>query len=352
MPTSRFKMDHHAERVRDSARRNLEAMKAVLLNGFGGPEVMQVGEVPTPDPGKGQIRLRVAATSVNRADTVQRRGNYPPPPGESEILGLEAAGVIDAVGEGGGPWKTGDRVMGLVAGGGYAQHALMYAGHAMVIPESLSFEEAACVSEVYITAYNNLFRIAGLRDGQSVLLHGGGGGVNTAGIQLCRALLPRCRIIVTASSGKVDRVRELGADRVIDYRCEDFASEVRRFTEDKGADVILDHIGAAYLSANQSALAVGGRLVSIGLMGGARGEINLGILMVKRQQLIGSVLRSLPVAEKTEITAAFVDQVMPLLRRRTIVPLIHRVFSLDDVVQAHQEMEAGLHFGKIVIKVE
>jgi NADPH:quinone reductase-like Zn-dependent oxidoreductase len=239
--------------------------------------------------------------------------------------------------------------MGLVAGGGYAQYALMYAAHAMAIPESLSFEEAACVSEVYITAHLNLFRIARLKDGQTVLLHGGGGGVNTAGIQLCRTLLPNCRIIVTASSGKVDRVRELGADLVIDYRREDFASEVRRYTADKGVDVILDHIGAGYLAANQSSLAIGGRLVSIGLMGGAKGEINLGLLMVKRQQLIGSVLRALPVAEKADITTAFIDQVIPLLRRRTIMPLIHRVFPMEQVAQAHREMESGLHFGKIVI---
>ena len=326
-------------------------MKAVLMNGFGGPEVMQVGEAPMPEPGKGQLRVRVAATSVNRADTVQRKGNYPPPPGESEILGLEAAGVIDAVGEGVKPWRVGDRIMGLVAGGGYAQYALMYAGHAMAIPESITFEEAAAIPEAYITAHLNLFRIARLQDGQTVLLHGGGGGVNTAAIQLCRTLLPNCRIIVTASTGKIERVKALGADLVIDYRQQDFAREVRPFTADKGADVILDHIGASYMAANQSALAVGGTMVSIGLMGGAKAEINLGILMVKRHRLIGSVLRALPVAEKSDITAAFIDQAMPIIRRRTIVPLIHRVFPIEQVVQAHEEMEAGRHFGKIVLAI-
>ncbi|RJQ86492.1 MAG: NAD(P)H-quinone oxidoreductase [Desulfobacteraceae bacterium] len=326
-------------------------MKAVILNGFGGPEVMQVGEVPTPEPGKGQIRVRVAATSVNRADTVQRKGNYPPPPGESDILGLEVAGVVDGIGEGVHQWRDGDRVMGLVAGGGYAEYALMYAGHGMAVPESLSLQEAAAISEVYITAHLNLFRIAQLKEDQTVLLHGGGGGVNTAAIQICRTLLPKCRIIVTASPAKIDRVKELGADLVIDYRQQDFAREVLRFTADKGADVILDHIGANYLAANQSALTVGGQLVVIGLMGGAKAEINLGLLLVKRQRLIGSVLRALPVAEKAVITAAFFEQVMPHIRRRTITPVIHRVFPMQEVVQAHQEMESGSHFGKIVMTV-
>jgi putative PIG3 family NAD(P)H quinone oxidoreductase len=326
-------------------------MKAVILNGFGGPEVMQVGEAPAPEPGKGQVRVRVAATSVNRADTIQRMGHYPPPAGESNILGLEVAGVIDRIGEDVHQWHVGDRVMGLVAGGGYAEYALMYAGHAMEVPQSLSFVEAAAVSEVYITAHLNLFRIAGLQDGQTALLHGGGGGVNTAALQICRILSPNSRLIVTASSAKIDRVRQLGADLVIDYRHQDFASEVRRFTAEKGADVILDHIGASYLAPNQSALAVGGRLVLIGLMGGATAQINLGVLLVKRQKLIGSVLRALPVAEKTDIIAAFVEQVMPHLARRTIVPLIHRVFPIEQVRQAHREMEAGSHFGKIVLSV-
>lgn len=326
-------------------------MKAVILDEFGGPEVMRVGEAPAPEPGKGQVRVRVAATSVNRADTIQRMGHYPPPAGESEILGLEVAGVIDGIGADVHQWHTGDRVMGLVAGGGYAEYALMYADHAMEIPESLSFVEAAAVSEVYITAHLNLFRIAGLQNGQTVLLHGGGGGVNTAAIQICRALSPNSRIIVTASSAKIERVRQLGADLVIDYRRQDFAREVRRFTAERGTDIILDHIGADYLAANQSALAVGGRLVLIGLMGGAQAQINLGVLLVKRQKLIGSVLRALSVAEKADITDAFVQQVMPHLARRTIVPLIHRVFPLEQVEQAHREMEAGRHFGKIVINV-
>jgi len=327
-------------------------MKAIVLHGFGGPETMAIGEMPLPEPGMGQLRVRVVATSVNRADTVQRRGLYPPPPGESEILGLEVAGVVDAIGDGVGRWQTGDRVMGLVAGGGYAEYALMYAEHAMVIPESLTFEEAAAVPEVYITAFLNLFRIAQVQDGQTVLLHGGGGGVNTAAIQLCRALRSDCRIAVTASAGKIERVRALGADRVIDYRQQDFVGEIKEFTGGSGADVILDHIGASYLAKNLSVLGVGGRLVIIGLMGGAVAEINLGLLMVKRQRVIGSVLRALPVAEKADITNDFVAQVVPLLQRRAIAPLIHRVFPLHAAAQAHEEMESGRHFGKIVLAVQ
>ncbi len=327
-------------------------MKAIMLDGFGGPEVMRLGEAALPEPAAGQVRVKVAATSVNRADTVQRRGNYPPPPGESEILGLEVSGTVDGVGADVTAWRPGQRVMGLVAGGGYADYALAYAGHLMPIPETLSFEEAACIPEVYITAYLNLFLIGQLGAGATVLLHGGGGGVNTAGIQICRALVPDCRIIVTASTGKVDRVRQLGADEVIDYRQEDFAKAVRRLTGDHGADLILDHIGAAYLAGNQAALAVGGRLVEIGLMGGAVGEINLGLLLVKRQRIIGSVLRALPVADKAAVTAAFVEKLMPFFERRAIVPLIHRVFPLSAAAQAHSEMENSRHFGKIVLAVQ
>lgn len=326
-------------------------MKAVVLDGFGGPEVMRLGEVPVPEPGPGQVRVRVMATSVNRADTVQRRGNYPPPAGESEILGLEVAGVVDAVGAGAGAWQPGERVMGLVAGGGYAEFALAYAGHLMAIPDTLTYEEAAGVSEVYITAFLNLFMIGRLQGGQTVLLHGGGGGVNTAGIQMCRLLVPDGRIIVTASPAKIERVKQVGADAVIDYRSQDFALEVRRLTEGSGADVILDHIGGGYLGKNQASLAVGGRLVVIGLMGGAAAEVNLGLLMVKRQQIIGSVLRALPKARKEAITAAFAEQVLPHIGQRAMVPLIHRVFPLSDVVRAHEEMEAGRHFGKIVLAV-
>lgn len=329
-------------------------MKAIVLDGFGDVEVMSLGEVDLPEPMENQVRIRVAATSVNRADLVQRQGNYPPPPGASEILGLEAAGVVDKIGPGAeiGTWQPGDRVMTLLTGGGYAEYVVAPAEHLIPIPDSIRFEQAAGISEVYITAFLNVFLIGGFKEGETVLLHGGGGGVNTAGIQLCRTLVSTGRIIVTASAGKVQRVSALGADRVIDYRSEDFAAVVRSFTDGRGADVILDHIGAGYFAQNLQALAIDGRLVIIGLMGGAETELNLGRLMVKRQRIIGSVLRARPREEKTAIIAAFRDQVMPHIASGAVAPIIHRVFPLAQVREAHREMAASRHFGKIVLQVQ
>jgi putative PIG3 family NAD(P)H quinone oxidoreductase len=324
-------------------------MKAVLLDGFGGPEVMRIGDAEVPEPGPGQVRIKVVATSVNRADIVQRQGHYPPPKGESEILGLEAAGVVESLGPGVVGWAVGDRVMSLLAGGGYAEYARVNADHLIPVPDNLSLTEAAAVSEVYITAFLNVFRIGGFQTGETALLHGGGGGVNTAAVQLCRLLVPDGTIIVTASPGKLERVRALGAHHVIDYRSRDFAAAVREMTGNRGSDVILDHIGADYLTANLKALAVGGRLVVIGLMGGVVAEVNLGHLMVKRQRIIGSTLRSRPTAEKAEIVAAFRARVMPFFTDGSLKPLIHRVFPLEDVQSAHREMESSRHFGKIIL---
>ncbi len=327
-------------------------MKAVLLSGYGGADVLRIGEIEKPSPGPGQVLVKVAATSVNRPDIVQREGNYPPPAGDSEILGLEVAGTIDGIGPGVGGWSVGDRVMSLVSGGGYAEFAVAWADHLMPIPESMSCEEAACVSEAYITAYLNVFMIGGLKDGDNVLLHGGGGGVNTAAIQLCKALTPDARVMVTASPGKVERVKALGADRVIDYTLQDFAEEIRGCTGKQGVQVILDHIGAAYLAPNMKSLAVGGRLVIIGVTSGVKAELNLALMMVKRQQIIGSVLRSRPVPEKAAIVAEFSRVVLPLLAQRKLVPLIHHVYALDDAVRAHRDMEASAHFGKIVLSLQ
>lgn len=326
-------------------------MKAVLFDEPGGAEVLRVGETERPVAGRGQVLVKVAASSINRADINQRQGSYPPPRGESEILGLEVAGRIEEVGPAVEGWRPGERVMTLVGGGGYAEYATAYAGHLIRIPDGMDFEAAACVCETYITAFLNIFIEGGFQDGQTALLHGGGGGVNSAGIQLCRALAPTCKILVTASPGKRDRVEELGADLVIDYTKRDFAEAVRGCTGKKGADVILDHIGGSYLASNMKALAVGGRLVIIGLMGGAKAELNLAIMMVKRQRIIGSVLRARPVEEKTEITRAFVSTVLPLFAAGTIEPVIHDVFPLERVREAHETMERSAHFGKIVLSI-
>ena len=327
-------------------------MKAVTLDGFGGLDVLGIGEVSKPQAGEGQVLIKVAATSINRPDLVQREGKYPPPPGDSEILGLEVAGIIEEIGGGVSGWRPGDRVMTLVGGGGYAEYAVAYGDHLMPIPESMSFEEAACVCESYITAFLNVFMIGGLQDGQTAILHGGGGGVNTAAIQLCKALTPNAQLIITAHPSKMERVRELGADLVIDFtRTPDFTDAVKEFTGKKGVDVILDHVGAKYLAPNMNSLGYKGKLVVIGVISGIKAELNLALMMVKRQQIIGSVLRSRPVSEKGEIVAEFTRRALPKFADRTIVPIIEKVFPVDDVAEAHRMMEEDKHFGKIVLKI-
>ncbi|HEY3489379.1 MAG TPA: NAD(P)H-quinone oxidoreductase [Candidatus Deferrimicrobiaceae bacterium] len=327
-------------------------MKAVLMSGFGGVDVLTVGEAPMPVPGEGQVLVKVHATSINRPDLVQREGKYPPPPGDSEILGLEVAGTVEALGPGVTGWEKGERVLSLVGGGGYAEFAVAYASHLMRIPESMSFEEAACVCESSITAFLNVFIIGGLKDGNTTILHGGGGGVNTAAIQLCKALTPNAKIIVTAAPEKIDRVKALGADLVVNYKeTPDFSDAVKAFTGKKGADVILDHVGAKYLAPNMSSLGYAGRLVVIGVISGIKAELNLAVMMVKRQQIIGSVLRSRPVADKGAIVAEFTKTALPKFADRTIVPVVEKVFPIDQVQEAHRMMEEDRHFGKIVLKV-
>ena len=324
-------------------------MKAITLRDFGGPEMMQYSDIDAPAPGAGQLLIRVHATSVNRPDVIQRQGNYPPPPGDSEVLGLEVAGVVESIGDGITRFNPGDRVVALVGGGGYAEYAVALEGHSMQLPESISFEQAACICETYITAYLNLFLLGELQGKQSVMIHGGGGGVATSAIQLCRALTPDTEILVTASTGKLERVREQGASHVIDYREQVFADEVRQITNKRGVDVILDHIGAQYLQDNMKSLALAGTLMLIGVMGGIKAELNLATMMVKRQRIIGSVLRSRPVAEKAAIIAKFEAAVMPLIASGEVTPLVDATFPLAEAAAAHTMMEQGGHFGKIVL---
>ena len=327
-------------------------MKAIVLDGFGGVERMRLADVARPEPGPGELRVRVAATSVNRPDLVQREGNYAPPPGESEILGLEVAGTVEALGEGVEGWREGQRVFALVGGGGYAEHAIARSDHCLDIPAGSSFAEAACIAETYLTAWLNVFELGALADGESVLLHGGGGGVATAALQLCRAFAPSSTLYVTASSAKLEPVAALGASHVIDYRAEDFAEEVRRLSDKRGVDLILDHIGAPYLAGNQRALAVGGRLVSIGVMGGGKAELNLALLMVKRQRLIGSVLRSRPPAEKAALIRRFGERVLPRFASGELRPLVARRLPLAEAGAAHAAMAEGGLLGKIVLDVD
>ena len=329
----------------------MNKMKAILLKDFGGPENLFYAETEKPEPGSNQILIRTKAAAVNKPDVMQRMGQYPAPKGESDILGLEVAGVVEQVGDSVSSFKPGDKVMALVAGGGYAEFTTAYEGHVMPIPESMDFHQAACVCETYITAYLNLFLLGGLSNNQSVLLHGGGGGVNSAAIQLCRNLISNCRIFVTASPGKVQRVKDLGANHVINYHTQLFADEIKSKTENRGVDVVLDHIGGPYLESNMKSLAVGGTLMQIGVSEGTKAQINLALMMVKRQRVIGSVLRSRSIDEKAGIIRKFSEVVLPKFADRSIVPLISDLFPLAKAAQAHQTMESSQHFGKIVLEL-
>lgn len=323
-------------------------MKAVLTEAPGDESVLRVGEAPAPALGAGELRLRVAATAVNRADLLQRQGLYPPPPGASPILGLECAGTVAEVGAGVSGWRVGDRAMALLAGGGYAEEVVVSAGSAMPVPAKLSLEEAAAVPEVFLTAYLNLFELGGLAAGGSALVHGGGSGVGTAAIQLCRAA--GARVFVTAGSDeKCERCRTLGADLAVNYRSESFAERVREATGGRGVDVVLDSIGAAYLADNLGVLAVGGRLVLIGLMGGAKAELGLGALLVRRLSIVGSTLRTRSAAEKAAIVAGFQARFGDDLAAGRIRPIVDRVLPIEQVADAHRAIKASEHFGKIVL---
>ena len=325
-------------------------MKAIVQDGPGDESVLRLGEAPAPDLAPGALRLRVAATAVNRADLLQRRGFYPPPPGASPILGLECAGEVVEVGPGVPGWRPGERAMALLAGGGYAEEVVVDAGSAMRVPERLSLEEAAAVPEVFLTVFLNVFQLGALPDGGAALVHGGGSGIGTAAIQLVKAA--GGRIVVTAGSEeKCARCRELGADLAVNYRDGDFVAACRELTGGRGVDVVLDSIGAPYLARNLAALAVGGRLALIGLMGGARGEIDLGPLLVRRLQLIGSTLRARPVAEKAAIVAGFAARFGPALADGRIRPIVDRVLPLEQAAEAHRLVERSEHFGKVVLRV-
>jgi putative PIG3 family NAD(P)H quinone oxidoreductase len=326
-------------------------VKAVLTDGAGDESVLRVGDAPAPRLGAGDVRIRVAASAVNRADLLQRQGAYPPPAGASTILGLECAGTISELGAGVSAWRVGDRVMALLAGGGYAQEVVVDAGSVLPVPESLSLEVAAGVPEVFLTAYLNLFELGGLAAGGSALVHGGGSGVGTAAIQLCKAA--GASVYVTAGSDdKCQRCVELGADLAVNYRNDSFAARVGEATGGRGVDVVLDSIGAPYLKDNLASLAIGGRLVLIGLMGGAKAELSLAALLIRRLSVIGSTLRARPVDEKAAIVAGFLRRFGPDLEAGTIRPVIDRVLPLEAVADAHRAMKASEHFGKIILRID
>ncbi|MGD8416107.1 MAG: NAD(P)H-quinone oxidoreductase [Pseudomonadales bacterium] len=320
-------------------------MKAITVQG----DDLIWDEVPTPALGVGEVRIRVAATAVNRADLVQRRGGYPPPPGASEILGLECAGEVVEVGEGVARVAPGDGVCALLAGGGYAQEVVVPAGQVVPVPEGLGFEEAAALPEVFATAFLNLYMEAHLTRGEAVLLHAGASGVGTAAIQLCGLTANPC-FVTAGSAGKIERCVSLGAAGGWNRHDGPFVDAVRSFS-DSGVDVILDPVGAGYLADNLSVLATDGRLVIIGLMGGAEASINLGVMMVKRQRIIGSTLRARSTAAKAQIMDRLRDEVWPHLTEGRIRPIIETVIPIEEAGRAHDLVASDETFGKVVLRV-
>jgi putative PIG3 family NAD(P)H quinone oxidoreductase len=326
-------------------------MRAITFDTPGGPEVLHLAEVPDPVLGRQDLLVRVHATALNRADTLQRRGQYPPPPGESEILGLELAGVVEAVGAETRGFVPGDRIFGLIGGGGYAEQAVIDYRLAMPMPQEWDFVQAAAVPEVFFTANETLFTLGGLQKGETVLIHAGASGVGTAGIQMVRQAGARA-FVTAGSADKITRAVELGAEVGINYKEEDFAARVLELTHKAGVDLIQDFIGAAYWQRNLQCLKVGGRLVLVGLMGGAKVDADLGLLLRKRLQVIGSVLRSQPLENKIAITQRFRERWLPLLENGTIRPIIDSAFPLAEAAAAHRYMEENRNIGKIMLVVK
>ena len=306
-------------------------------------------EVPTPQPGPGQVRIRVRATAINRADLLQRRGLYPVPPGASEILGLEAAGHIDLLGEGVAGWQVGDAVCVLLEGGGYAEHVVVDASMLLPVPSGLTVEQAAALPEVFYTAYLNLYMEGRLANGESALIHAGASGVGTAALQLCRAFGNPA--YATASADKLDACRQWGATEAFDRTNDSFRERIRELRGRAGVDVILDMVGGGYLADNIDTVGVGGRIVLIGLMGGAKDEIPLNRLLMKRVSLIGSVLRSRGRADKEVITAELRERVWPLFETGALQPVIETSFPIEQVEQAHELIASNTTVGKVLLTI-
>jgi putative PIG3 family NAD(P)H quinone oxidoreductase len=326
-------------------------MRAVVITEPGEPEVMRWLEVPDPVPGPGDVIIEVAASGVNRADLMQRQGFYPPPPGASPYPGLECSGRVLAVGEDVTAWRPGDEVCALLSGGGYAEQVVVPAGQLLPVPDKVDVIHAAAFPETVCTVYANLFEVAGLSSGETLLVHGGSSGIGTTAIQLGKAF--GARVACTAGSPeKLARCRELGADVAINYREEDFVAAVKDATGGAGADVILDIMGASYLERNLNALATNGRLVIIGRQGGSKAEINLGVLQGKRASLYATRLRARPAAEKAAVVAGVREHIWPLINAGQVAAIIDRELPMSQAPQAHRAMAASEHIGKILLLPE
>jgi NADPH2:quinone reductase len=323
-------------------------MTVIGISKPGGPEVLLTETRSVPVPGPGEILIKVAAAGVNRPDVAQRSGSYPPPPGASDLPGLEVAGTVAAVGDGVSKHKIGDRVMSLVAGGGYAQYAIAQEAQAMAVPDALSINEAGATPETLMTVWHNVFERGSLQSGETILIHGGSSGIGTMAIQLAKAFGSKV-IVTVGSKEKADACLKLGADRAINYKTEDFVAEVKTFTGGKGAEVVLDMVAGDYIERNYDAAAVDGRIVQIAVLSGPKATVNFAKLMVKRLHHTGSTLRPRSNADKAAMVAAIEAKVLPLFREGKVKPLMDSTFPLEKAADAHRRMESSAHIGKIVL---
>jgi len=328
-----------------------DTMQAIEITEPGEADVLVPGTRPVPQPAAGEVLVRVAAAGVNRPDVAQRKGVYPPPPGASDIPGLEISGEVVALGDGVTEFAIGDAVCALVAGGGYAEYCAAPVPQTLPVPEGMDLVAAAGLPETFFTVWSNIFDRARFAPGEAVLIHGGSSGIGTTAIQLCKAFGASAVFTTVGSAEKAAFCETLGATRAIDYRQQDFVEEIRALTEKAGVDVILDMIGGEYLNRNVSCMKPDGRLVQIALMGGAKGELNLGRVMMNRLTVTGSTLRARSVAFKGEIAAALREKVWPLLEAGDIAPVIHRTFPLAEAAAAHALMEESSHIGKIILEI-
>jgi len=325
-------------------------MTAIAITEPGGPRVLKPEKRPLPQPGPGEILIRVKAAGVNRPDVAQRQGVYPPPLGASDLPGLEVAGEVAATGEGVKRWKVGDSVTALTPGGGYAEFCLVHETNALPVPHGFTFTEAAAIPETFFTVWHNVFQRGGLKAGETFLVHGGTSGIGTAAIQLAKAF--GARVIATAGSAeKCEACTKLGADRAVNYRSEDFVAVVKEVTGGKGADVILDMVGGDYVGRNYDCAAIDGRIVQIAFLQGPKATADFSKLMVKRLTHTGSTLRPRSVEFKGDIASELERQVWPLLSERRIAPVLDMIFPLREAWRAHERMQEGEHIGKIVLDV-
>jgi putative PIG3 family NAD(P)H quinone oxidoreductase len=328
---------------------NVRVMRAVLVTEPGDVDVLVWGDAPDPQPAADELLIEVAATAVNRADLLQRQGFYPPPPGASELLGLECSGSVAAVGRDVTGWQVGDPVCALLSGGGYAERVAVPAGQCMPVPDGVDVVTAAALPEVACTVWSNVVHGARLRDGESFLVHGGSSGIGTMAIQVARALGAAPVVCTVGTDDKAAACLALGADVAVNYRDDDFVARTKSATGGRGADVVLDIIGAKYLAANLDVLAPDGRLVVIGLQGGARAEIDLGALMRTRGTVLATTLRGRPPEQKAAVCRAVVDELWPLVSAGRVRPIVHTAFAMTDVRDAHRLVADSGHVGKVLL---